>query len=212
MAITHNHLSGLPPGNGSSRGSQEQATSPQTRRAGAQRHDRVPVTPATPHVEAAVLTLVAGVAVVVVGSAGHLATGPVVRLQGLRQVEFNACEAIVVGHDGCRVQVRVTKGPHHTQGREIRVKRANVVQVERPTTNMPPQPQPQHKPQPLGANQPTIPHARGQDPVADMPDTLPGNRYQVLGVRYPGARTEEIKRAYKQLSVKPHLDNNVHHK
>ena len=32
-------------GNGSSRGSQEQASSPQTRRVGAQRHDRVPVTP-----------------------------------------------------------------------------------------------------------------------------------------------------------------------
>ena len=96
-------------------------------------------------------------------------------LQGLRQVEFNACEAMVVGHDGFRVQVRATKGPQHTQGREIRVKRANVVRVERPTTNMAPQPQPQHKPRPVGANQPTVPHTRGQDPVADMPDTLPGN-------------------------------------
>ena len=136
MAVTHDHLSGLPPGNGSSRGSQEQASSPQTRRAGAQRHDRAPVTPpaAAPHVEAAVLTLVAGAAVVVVGSAGHLATGSAGRLQGLRQVEFNACEAMVVGHDGGRVQVHVTKGPQHTQGREIRVKRANVVQLERPTT------------------------------------------------------------------------------
>ena len=64
------------------------------------------------------------------------------RLQGLRQVEFNACEAMVVGQDGFRVQVRVTKGPQHTQGREIRVKRANVIRLERPTTNMAPQPQP----------------------------------------------------------------------
>ena len=31
-----------------------------------------------------------------------------VRLQGLRQMEFNECEAVVVGHDGFRVQVRVT--------------------------------------------------------------------------------------------------------
>ena len=83
-------------------------------------------------------TLLAGAAVVVVCSAGHLATGLAVRLQGLRQVEFNACEAMVVGHDGFRVQVRVTKGPQHTQGRDIRVKGANVVQVERPTTNMAP--------------------------------------------------------------------------
>ena len=48
------------------------------------------------------LTLVAGTAVVVVCSAGHLATGSTV--QGLRQVEFNACEAMVVGHDGFRVR------------------------------------------------------------------------------------------------------------
>ena len=72
------------------------------------------------------LTLVAGAAVVVVASIGHLVTGSALRLQGL-QVEFNACEAMVVGHDGFRLQVRVTKGPQHTQGREIGVKRANVV-------------------------------------------------------------------------------------
>ena len=88
MAVIHDHLSGLPPGNGSRRGSDEQASSLQTRRAGAQRHDNAPVTPpghtAAPHVEAAMLALVAGAAVVVVGSAGHLATGSAVRLQGLR--------------------------------------------------------------------------------------------------------------------------------
>ena len=96
VAVTHDHLSGLPPGNGSSRGSQEQASSPRTRREGAQRHDRAPVTPlaAAPHVEAAVLTLVAGAgaAVVVVGSAGHLATGSAVRPQGPRQVEFTGAD------------------------------------------------------------------------------------------------------------------------
>ena len=211
VAVTHDHLSGLPPGNGSRRGSQEQASSLQTRRAGAQRHDSAPVTPpghtAARHMEAAVLALVAGAAVVVVSSAGHLVTGLAVRLQGLRQMEFNACEAIVVGQDGFKVQVHVTKGPQHTQGREIRVKRANVIRLERPTTNMAPQPQPQHKPQPVGANQPMVAHTGGRDPVADMPDTLPGNWYQVLGVRYPGATTEQIKRAYKQLSVKLHPKN-----
>ena len=45
-----------------------------------------------------------------------------------------------------------------------------------------------------------------------MPNTLPGKWYQVLGVRYPGATTEEMKRAYKQLSVKLHPDKNAHHK
>ena len=84
------------------------------------------------------LALVAGAAVVVVSSAGHFVTGSAVHLQGLRQMEFNACEAIVVGHDGFRVQVRITKGPQQTQGREIRVKRANVIRLERPTTNMAP--------------------------------------------------------------------------
>ena len=88
------------------------------------------------------LTLAAGAVVLVVCSAGHLATRLAVRLPGLRQVEFNACEAMVVGRDGFTVQVHATKGPQHTQGREIRVKRANVVRVERPTTNMAPQPQP----------------------------------------------------------------------
>ena len=117
VAVTHAHLSGLPPGNGSCRGGQDPASSPQARRAGAQRHDRAPVTPfaAPPHVEAAVLTLVAGAAAVVVRSTGHLATGSTVHLQGLQQVEFNTCEAMVVGHDGFRVQVRVTKGPQHTR-------------------------------------------------------------------------------------------------
>ena len=140
MAATYDHLSGLPPGIDSSRGSQEQSGSPQTRRAGAQRHDQAAVmsSAAPPHMEAAVLTMVAGAAVVVVCSTGHLAAGSTVLLQGLRQVEFNACEAMVVGHDGFRVQVHITKGPQHTQGREIRVKRANVVRVERSTTNMAP--------------------------------------------------------------------------
>ena len=125
-------------------------------------------------------------------------------------MEFNACEPMVVGHDGCRVQVSVTKGQQHKPRREIPVKRANVVRVERPTTNITPQPQAQHKPQPVGANQPTIPHTRGRDPIADMPDTLPGNWYQVLGVRYLGATTEEIKQAYKQLKLHPY--KNAHHK
>ena len=86
MAVTHDRLSGLPRGNDSSRGSHEQASTLQTKRAGAQRHDRAPLTPpaAAPHVEAAVLTLVAGTTVVVVRSAGHLATRSAVRLQGLR--------------------------------------------------------------------------------------------------------------------------------
>ena len=77
VAVTHDHLSGLPPSSDSSRGSQEQASSPQTRRAGAQRHDRAPVTPSAapppPHVKAAVLTLVGGTTVVVVCSAGLFA-------------------------------------------------------------------------------------------------------------------------------------------
>ena len=71
---------------------------------------------APPHVEAGVLALATCAAVAVLGSAGHHATGSVVRLQGLRQMEFNDCEAVVVGHDGFRVQVRVTKGPQHTLG------------------------------------------------------------------------------------------------
>ena len=57
------------------------------------------------------LALVAGAVVVVVSSAGDLVTGSPVRVQGLRQMEFNACEAIVVGQDSFTVQVRVTKGP-----------------------------------------------------------------------------------------------------
>ena len=47
-------------------------------------------------------------------------------------MEFNECEAVVVGHDGFEVQV--TQGPRHTLGPEIRVKRTNVVRVEKPTT------------------------------------------------------------------------------
>ena len=157
------------------------------------------------------LALVAGAAAVVVGSARHLVTGSAVRLQGLRQMEFNACEAMVVGQDGFRVQVRVTKGPRHTQGQEIRIKRANVIRLERPTTNMAPQPQPQHKPQPVGANQPMPTHQRTGPGRGHARHTarelVPGARSAV-----PWATTEEIKRAYKQLSVKLHLDTNAHHK
>ena len=145
---------------------------------------------------------VASAAVAVVGSVGHHATSSVVRLQGLRQMEFNECAAGVVGHDGSILQVCVTQGQQHTPGWEIRVKRTNVMRVERPTTNTPPPPQPHHNSQPVGAEQPTVPHTGGKDPVADMPDTVPGNWYYVMRVRYPGAATEEIKRAYKQLSVK----------
>ena len=39
-----------------------------------------------------------------------------------------------------------------------------------------------------------------------MPGTLPGNWYQVLGVPYLGATAEEIKLAYKELTVKLHID------
>ena len=45
----------------------------------------------------------------------------------------------------------------------------------------------------------------------DVRDTLQGNRYHMLGVRYPGATTELIKQAYKQLGVKVHRDKNTHH-
>ena len=126
------------------------------------------------------------------------------RLQGLRQMEFNKCEAVGVGHNGFRVQVRVTQGPHHTLGREIRAERTNVVRVGKPTTNMAHRPQPNHKPQPVGTELTRVPHTKGKDPVTDMPNTLPGNWYKVLGVRCPGATMEEIKRAYKQL--KAHIE------
>ena len=77
---------------------------------------------------------------------------------------------------------------------------------------MAPQLRPQHKPQPVGATQPTVPHTRGQDLVADMPDTLPGKWYHVPREQHPGAATQEIKRAYKQLGVKLHPHKKAHHK
>ena len=109
VAVTHNHLSSLPPDNGN----QEQASGLQTRALRARTHERVPVTPlaTTPHVEAVVLALAACAAVAVVGSAGHHAKGSALRLQGLWQMDFNKCEAVVVGHDGFRVQSRMTQGP-----------------------------------------------------------------------------------------------------
>ena len=118
----------------------------------------------------------------------------------------------VGGDKKFKMQVRVTQGPQHTLGPEICVKRSNVVRVEKPTLNMAPQPQPHHKPQPAGTEQPPVPHTGGKDPVMDIPDTLPGNWYQVLGVRYPGATTVEIKWAYKQLSVKVHPDKSAQHR
>ena len=175
VAVTHDHLSSLPPDNGS----QEQVSGS--------------------------LALAACAAVAVVDSAGHHAKGSAVWLQRLRHMDFNECEALVVGHDGFRVQVRVTQGPQHMLRREIRPRRSNVVRVEKPTTNMA-RPQPHRKPQPVGTKQPTVPHTGGKDPAADMPHTLPGNLYQVLGVLYLGAKIEEIKRAYEQLSVKVHPD------
>ena len=142
VAITHDHLSSLPPDNGS----QEQASGPQTRAPGVQTHDRALATPLAtpPRIKAVVLVLAACAAVAVVGSAGHHEEGSVVCLQGLRQMEFSECEAVVVGHEGFRVQLRLTQGPHHTLGREIRVKRTNVAQVEKPTTNMAPTTHPIH--------------------------------------------------------------------
>ena len=82
------------------------------------------------------------------------------RVQKRGDVTPVECEAVVVGHDGFRVQVRVTQGPQHTLGREMCIKRTNVVRVERPTTNMAPWPHPHHKPQPVGTepqNAPTHP-------------------------------------------------------
>ena len=89
-------------------------------------YDHAPVTrgrmrarfplPHGPHVEAVVLALPACAAVAVVGSTRHHEKGSAVRLQGLRHMEFNECEAVVVGHKGFWVQERVTQGPHHTLG------------------------------------------------------------------------------------------------
>ena len=88
------------------------------------------------------LILAACAAVAVVGSTRHHEKGSAVRLRGLRQMEFNECEAVVVGHDSFRVKVCVAQGSRHTLGREIHVKRTNVVRVEKPTTNLVPRPQP----------------------------------------------------------------------
>ena len=149
------------------------------RRQGHQDHrHRAPVTPsaAAPHMEAVVLALAPCAAVAVVGSAALAVVGIIGHhAKGLRQMEFNECEAVVLGHDGFRVQVRVTQGPQHTLGREIRVKRSNVVRVEKPATNMAPRPQSHHKPWLVGTKQPTVPHTGGKDLVADMPNTMPGN-------------------------------------
>jgi hypothetical protein len=54
------------------------------------------------------MALAARAAVAVVGSAGHHAKGLAVRLIGLQQMDFHECDAVVAGHDGFRIQVRVT--------------------------------------------------------------------------------------------------------
>lgn len=106
MAVTHDPLNGLPLDNGS----HEQANGPQTRVLGPQTQGRALATPlaTTPHVEAVVMALAARAAVAVVGSAGHHAKGLAVRLIGLQQMDFHECDAVVAGHDGFRIQVRVT--------------------------------------------------------------------------------------------------------
>ena len=161
--------------------------------AGEHTHDRAPVTPpaAPPHIEVVVLALAACAAVALVGRAGHHEKVSAVRLQGPWQMEFNECEAVVVGHDGFRVQVRVTQGPQHTIGREIRVKRTNVVRVEKPTTNMATVPSQAPADGDRTANGPR--HQRkgpGRGHATHTARELV-SWHQVLGVRYPGATTEE---------------------
>ena len=112
--------------------------------------------PPGPHVEVVALAFTTCTAPAVVCNAGHLATWTAVYLQGLRQTEFNSCEAVVVGHDGGGVQVRVTEGPQHTQRCVIRVKGTNAVLVEPPITNGDPSPRPQQTPHPVGAQQPPV--------------------------------------------------------
>ena len=47
-----------------------------------------------------------------------------------------------------------------------------------------------------------------QEPVASLPDVLPGDHRRVPGVLYPGAAEQGVQGAYTRLAVTLHSDQN----
>ena len=143
----------------------------------------------------------------------HPAIGKAVRLEVLRQMQFNSCVAVVVVvYDKPRILVRRTQGPQHVQGREIRVKGPNAIDMEQVKAQQELQLKPRCAHWPGGAQQPLVQRVEGKNPVEDTPNTLPGNWYQMLGVRSPRATTERSQQVYTQLSVKVQPNKNPHHR
>ena len=166
---------------------------------------RAPVTPpaAAPHVEAAVLTLVAGAAVVVVGSAGHLVTGSGSADQqcvckGCGRWNSTHVRPWWWGMTATECRCAYQRG-HSTCTRNSRKESECRPSGEANNKHGPPATAPAQAPAARGQPTSSPTHQRtgpcrghARHAAREL-----GNWYQVLGVRYPGATTEEIKRAYK---------------